>query len=142
MRVDLLVSFMEKMGSFSFETPRERNEFMKIAQEVVPPMMGQDPSMMGMQDPSMMGMQDPSMMGMQGGGGMGIAPTMGAAPTPAAPMVTPAIPEELMLGESLTNSDIESFMKIFNIVTNLKTKYDRIKKEQLDAVTGKNQGKQ
>ncbi len=135
MRVDLLVSFMEKMGSFSFETPRERNEFMKIAQEVVPPMMGQDPSMMGMQDPSMMGMQG-------GGGGMGIAPTMGAAPTPAAPMVTPAIPEELMLGESLTNSDIESFMKIFNIVTNLKTKYDRIKKEQLDAVTGKNQGKQ
>jgi len=146
MNLGQIISLMEKVGSIKkFDSPYERQTFLKIAQGAMPPM---DPAMMQqmaaqggmppMQDPSMMAaaggmppMQDPSMMGMGAPGGMPPAP---------APEMPTAGSEESIIGESIQNSDIESLLKIMNVVSSLKGRYDAMKKEQLDMLKAQSGG--
>jgi hypothetical protein len=136
MNLNRLFSMMEKVGSLSFENESERNGFFKIAQDVMTqtmPPMGQDPSSMGQpqgQPQGQPGMPDPSM----GQGQQGPAPAQ--APVPAempGDVPSPSV-EETIIGETIKNSDIESLVRIINILTSLKSKYDSMKKQQMDLI--------
>lgn len=123
MKLDQLFSVMEKVGSLSFNSKRERDGLLKIAQGMmIDPAMAQMAAQSGMPP-----MVDPATMSAQ---------PMAAGPAPMGqpPMdiTQPIAPEEAMVGEAITNSDVESLVKIINIITSLKSKYDAMKKEQMD----------
>lgn len=152
-KVANLISLMERCGSIGFEDESEREGFSKLAQDVMNPMMAQGmpmppqpviPGMSMMGDPAMampqqvMPMVDPAAVAMQGAGGpMPVDPMMAAAPGVVNPGMTA---EEAMVGESITNSDIESLVKVINVLTTLKGKYDGMKKEQMDLLKAQVEG--
>jgi hypothetical protein len=141
MKIEHIISAMEKVGNIQFDSEFEKFSFTKVAQDVVDPMtaqmMAQGAGMMVPQDPNTIGMQgqmpqaqmpmDPAAMGQLPPEQMGAAPSMGGQ----------ASPEETMIGESITNSDIEALVKIINILTSLKAKYDGIKSEQMQMLKDK-----
>lgn len=126
-----IVNVLEKTGSISFDSQDEKVAFIKIAQGEVQQAMApqMDPNMMA----QMQGQAAP-----QGA----IAPQMPIDPqaqqaqqAPAAPMMGPApSQEETIVGTSITNSDLESLIKIINVLTSLKGRYDQLKSEQMQAL--------
>ena len=147
---------MEKTGSVNFSTSFEKRAFAKLAMDHVDPMLASlsqaytdsgaslpmDPSLMSVGMPQEQG-QTPEMMAqmqaeMQAQGQQGQAVPQEAAqeaPVAANPaglgVTHPDATMNAVVGESISNKDIESLVKIINIITSLKAQYDVVKKDQL-----------
>ena len=112
--LDKIFLGLVKVGMLTFEDSKEGANFYKIAQDAMPPEM------------------QAAMAGM----GQGMPPAMPAEAVPPEAMGQQAMPQGpssamTAVGEGVTNKDIESLLKIVNILTSMKSEYDAIKKDQL-----------
>ena len=134
---DIVVT-MEKVGfcNFNFDSDKEREGFTKVAQGVI------DATMLA-QAAGLPPMVDPSLANMPPSGAAAGTPPIPAeapgagAPAPAMPEISPQM---AAVGEGITNKDIESLMKIMNILTSMKSEYDAMKKDQMALLTQQVQG--
>ena len=138
MNLNDVTSILEKVAGLSFESTREREEFLKVAQGMM------DPSMV---NPNMIPQMDPVMAAQAAGIAPIEDPSMQAQAMPqqGAPVQEQAMPQEpaqpafvspeasamAVVGEGISNKDIESLVKVINVITSLKSQYDAIKKDQM-----------
>jgi hypothetical protein len=122
---------MEKIGALKFSSKAERDGLLKIAMGVQMPQQGAMPPM----DPAML--QNAQVAAQQGGMPPMVDPSTIQMPQEPAPSVGgagQASTSATMVGESITNSDLESLVKVVNIISSLKNEYDEVKKEQMDVI--------
>ena len=130
-----IVYAMEKVGfvNFNFDSDKEREGFTKIAQGAI------DASMLA-QATGLSPRVDPSLSNMPP-----LETAVEAQPAPtavsgAASSIPQISPQMAAVGEGITNKDIESLMKIMNILTSMKSEYDAMKKDQMALLTKQVQG--
>lgn len=125
--VQNIFNAMEKHGMLQFEMPEEREGFLKIAQGMMDPAaMAQMAQMAGMSP-----MMDPSMANIPMDQLQGAVPQEAPSQEVLPGLVSPEISANAVIGESITNKDIESLIKIINVITSLKSQYDAMKKDQV-----------
>lgn len=147
-KVASILNIMESTGSLNFDLPMEKEGFFKIAEGMIDPMMmAQMAGMPQMQDPQMANIPPEAMAAMQQQ--MGGIPQMGGmqgqampgqmdaamAQNQVAPDMNPMMPNDTtstIVGETISNKDIESLVKIINIISTLKNQYDSMKKDQIE----------
>jgi hypothetical protein len=125
MKISEIISIMEKTGSMVFDSEKEKVAFSDITTEMFAPYLTK-------QAQGEMGMPPAMAQGMAQGMPQAMPPMPPMPEQAPAPSPMPAGPDTTaVVGESITNSDIETLVKVINILTSLKANYDQMKKEQM-----------
>ena len=130
MLVSDIVTLMVKVGfhNFNFDSDKEKEGFSKVAQGAIDPaMLAQAAGLPPMVDPSLVNMPQPV-------AAEGTPPPEAAAGVGAPAGIPQVSPQMAAVGEGITNKDIESLMKIMNILTTMKSDYDAMKNRIMEEV--------